>query len=62
MNIKKQVIESIKAKLMSQQNKLKRDCELNAYKINQLAQENEIMKREQAKLGELIRSIDFDGR
>lgn len=58
MNVKKQVIENIKAKLISQQNKLKYDCERNATKMKALANDNEVMKRERAKLGELIRSIE----
>lgn len=62
MNVKKQVLENIKAKLVSQQNKLRYDCERNASKMKALAHDNEVMKRERAKLGELIKSLNLDSK
>lgn len=59
MNIKKEVIENVAAKLCASQQKLKRECERNAYNMKKLAEENTVKKREIAKLGELIKSLNI---
>ena len=62
MNIKKEVIENVAEKLRSQQQKLKRECERNAYSMKKLGEENTVKKREIAKLGELIKSLNTEER
>lgn len=58
MNVKKQVIENVADKLREQQNKLMFKCKKNARVMKLLAEENEVMKRERAVLGELLRSLN----
>ena len=60
MNLKKQVVERIKKKLEDEQRKLKMKAETNAYQINNLAEENTVIKREVAKIGDLIKSLEND--
>lgn len=58
MNVKKQVIENVRAKLVAEQNKLKYKCNQNAYTMKKLTEENTIAKREISALGELIKSLN----
>ena len=58
MNLKKQVVENVKAKLVKDQENLRFKCKCNARKMKDLGYENKVMKREIAKLGELIRSLE----
>ena len=58
MNLKKQVVENVKARLKKDQDDLRYRCKCNATKMKNLAVENETMKREVAKLGELIKSLE----
>lgn len=60
MNIKNEVVCRIRKKLEEEQRKLNMKAETNAYNINKLAEENTVIKREVAKLGELIKSLDAD--
>jgi len=58
MNLKKEVVDRIKAKLIRDQQDLHYDLKKNSNEINRLSGENTIKKRQIAKLGELIKSID----
>jgi len=58
MNLKKEVVDRIKAKLIRDQQDLQYDLKKNSNEINRLSGENTIKKRQIAKLGELIKSID----
>jgi len=58
MNLKKEVVDRIKAKLIRDQQDLQYDLKKNSNEINRLSDENTIKKRQIAKLGELIKSID----
>tara|TARA_R110002096_G_scaffold366665_1_gene559994 strand:+ start:211 stop:393 length:183 start_codon:yes stop_codon:yes gene_type:complete len=58
MKVKKQAIENIKKKLEYEQNKINSKLKMNCYEIRRIGIENETMKREKAKLGELIKSLD----
>ena len=59
MDLKKQVVENIKIKLVKDQNNLRHKCKGNAQKMKDLAWDNEVMKREIAKLGDLIKSLEL---
>lgn len=58
MNLKKEVVDRIKAKLIRDQQDLQHDLRKNSNEINRLSDENTIKKRQIAKIGELIKSID----
>jgi len=58
MNLKKEVVDRIKAKLIRDQQDLQYALKKNSNEINRLSDENTIKKRQIAKLGELIKSID----
>ena len=57
MNVKKQVVDNVTARLVKDQANLRYKCKTNARKMKDLGCENEVMKREIAKLGELIKSL-----
>lgn len=58
MNLKKEVVERIKSKLIRDQQDLQYELRKNSNEINRLSNENTIKKRQIAKIGELIKSID----
>jgi hypothetical protein len=57
MNLRKEVIENVSKKLQLDQTKLRYKCKSNASRMKDLGRENEVLKREIAKLGELIKSL-----
>ena len=57
MNLRKQVVENVKAKLVKNQTNLRYKCKDNAEAMKRLGYENEVMKREIAELGALIKSF-----
>lgn len=58
MNVKKEVIDSIKKKLSSEQDSLRSEIRMNKYNMKQLALKQEIAKRSLAKLQVLIRELE----
>ncbi len=58
MNVKKEVIASIKSRLDGEQRKIDAQLRRNAYEMNQLAEKSTILKREKAELAKLIKSMD----
>ena len=58
MNVKKEVIHRIKDKLEKEQSKLKYECEKNKWAMKKLVDEQEIMKREIAALGIMIKDLN----
>ncbi len=58
MNIKKAVVESIKNKLSEEQRKLRNRCETNKLLMKDIASNQEQMKREIAKLGQMIKDLE----
>ena len=58
MNLKKEVVDRIKEKLTRDQKDLRYKLEVNSMKINHLSEENTICKRQIARIGEMIRSIE----
>lgn len=59
MNVKKEVINRIVEKLQKEQHSLKMTCESNKWKMQKLADEQTVNKREIAKLGEMIKSLSL---
>jgi len=58
MNVKKEVVNRIKDKLTKEQAKLKYECEKNKWAMKNLVDEQELMKREIATLGAMIKDLD----
>jgi uncharacterized protein YeeX (DUF496 family) len=57
MNVKKEVIERIKSKLIDEMRDCDRKIYRNKYKFKELVEEQTILKREMAKLSEIIKSL-----
>ena len=58
MNVKKEVVARIKEKLTKEQSKLKYECQKNKWAMKKLVTEQEVMKREIAALGQMIKDLD----
>jgi len=58
MSVKTKVIENIKERLVKDQQNLGYSCKRNSVEMQRLGKDNEVMKREIAKLGELIKGLD----
>ena len=59
MNVKKEVIDRIAEKLKKEQHALKMPCESNKWKMQKLADEQTVNKRQIAKLGDMIKVLNF---
>tara|TARA_R110002020_G_scaffold467655_2_gene691419 strand:+ start:8167 stop:8349 length:183 start_codon:yes stop_codon:yes gene_type:complete len=58
MNVKKSVVDRIKAKLEKEQQNLRYECDKNKYSIKKLVGEQELMKREISTLGQMIKDLE----
>jgi hypothetical protein len=57
MNIKREVVDRIKDKLEKEQQKLRYKCDKNKQAIKNMVSEQEVMKREIAALGKMIKDL-----
>lgn len=57
MNVNKKVMENIKDHLLEEQSKLSLEIKNNCYKINTLSERNTLLKRERAKISEIVRGL-----
>jgi hypothetical protein len=57
MNVTKEVVARIKYKLEKEQRDLRHNCSRNKHNIKKLVEDQEVMKREIALLGEMIRDL-----
>lgn len=60
MNMKKQVLDSIKARLESEQRKIRMDIERGKRDIAELTEMQTVRKRELAEISSIINSLGVD--
>jgi len=58
MNVKKEVVNRIRDKLTKEQDKPKYECQKNKWAMKKLVDEQELMKREIATLGAMIKDLN----